>query len=70
MTNSSGSTGTDNALRHNIETKGNNAYYYAHNRKFEVPENAIVRESGEARSFPARGPAHPRLPAIVSESRW
>lgn len=36
-------TDKDNALRNNIRTKGNNAYYYAHNRSFEVPEDAIVR---------------------------
>eukprot|EP00930_Biecheleria_cincta_P043946 TRINITY_DN30152_c0_g2_i1.p1 TRINITY_DN30152_c0_g2~~TRINITY_DN30152_c0_g2_i1.p1 ORF type:complete len:192 (+),score=47.55 TRINITY_DN30152_c0_g2_i1:130-705(+) len=30
------------ALRQNIETKGENAYYYAHSRKFEVPADAKV----------------------------
>eukprot|EP00440_Ansanella_granifera_P059136 gb/GFBE01064100.1/.p1 GENE.gb/GFBE01064100.1/~~gb/GFBE01064100.1/.p1 ORF type:complete len:192 (+),score=42.39 gb/GFBE01064100.1/:1-576(+) len=32
----------DSALRQNIEKKGENAYYYAHNRKFEVPADAKV----------------------------
>eukprot|EP00397_Hematodinium_sp_SG-2012_P059920 GEMP01077417.1.p1 GENE.GEMP01077417.1~~GEMP01077417.1.p1 ORF type:complete len:189 (+),score=23.07 GEMP01077417.1:85-651(+) len=31
------------ALHENIEEKGAHAYYYAHNRTFEVPENAIIR---------------------------
>ncbi|CAK9096212.1 unnamed protein product [Durusdinium trenchii] len=30
------------ALRENIKTKGENAYYYAHNRQFEVPADAKV----------------------------
>lgn len=30
------------ALQENILQKGENAYYYAHSRKFEVPENATV----------------------------
>jgi len=30
------------ALQDNVDNKGDNAYYYAHNRKFEVPENAKV----------------------------
>ncbi|CAJ1444795.1 unnamed protein product, partial [Effrenium voratum] len=30
------------ALRENIQKKGENAYYYAHNRKFEVPADAKV----------------------------
>ncbi|CAL1140949.1 unnamed protein product [Cladocopium goreaui] len=30
------------ALRENIQKKGENAYYYAHNRKFEVPPDAKV----------------------------
>ncbi|CAD7972954.1 unnamed protein product [Amoebophrya sp. A25] len=34
---------TTSALRHNIKTKGANAYYYAHNREFSVPDDAIVR---------------------------
>ena len=33
-----------NALKHNQVTKGNNSYYYAHTRDYEVPENAIIRE--------------------------
>ncbi|CAD7935547.1 unnamed protein product [Amoebophrya sp. A120] len=33
----------ESALRENIRTKGTNAYYYAHNRKFEVPADAIIR---------------------------
>lgn len=34
----------ENALKHNIRTKGTSAYYYAHNRDFHVPDDAIVRE--------------------------
>merc|ERR1712118_318710 len=34
---------TDSALWHNIAEKGQNAYYFAHNRQFEVPENAKIR---------------------------
>eukprot|EP00747_Dinoflagellata_sp_TGD_P166550 gnl/TRDRNA2_/TRDRNA2_189493_c0_seq1.p1 gnl/TRDRNA2_/TRDRNA2_189493_c0~~gnl/TRDRNA2_/TRDRNA2_189493_c0_seq1.p1 ORF type:complete len:193 (+),score=38.22 gnl/TRDRNA2_/TRDRNA2_189493_c0_seq1:74-580(+) len=34
--------GPQSALRENIATKGDNAYYYAHNRKFEVPADAKV----------------------------
>eukprot|EP00746_Dinoflagellata_sp_MGD_P163069 gnl/MRDRNA2_/MRDRNA2_90927_c0_seq1.p1 gnl/MRDRNA2_/MRDRNA2_90927_c0~~gnl/MRDRNA2_/MRDRNA2_90927_c0_seq1.p1 ORF type:complete len:175 (+),score=39.60 gnl/MRDRNA2_/MRDRNA2_90927_c0_seq1:85-609(+) len=34
---------TDSALWNNIAEKGQNAYYFAHNRHFEVPENAKVR---------------------------
>merc|ERR1712182_183173 len=34
---------TDSALWDNIATKGPNAYYFAHNRHFEVPENAKIR---------------------------
>lgn len=30
------------ALQHDIDQKGANAYYHAHNRKFEVPEDAKV----------------------------
>mmetsp|Transcript_87438 Transcript_87438/g.255698 ORF Transcript_87438/g.255698 Transcript_87438/m.255698 type:complete len:286 (+) Transcript_87438:68-925(+) len=30
------------ALQENVDRKGDNAYYYAHNRKFEVPEHAKV----------------------------
>ena len=30
-------------LRENIETKGANAYYYAHNREFHVPADAVIR---------------------------
>ncbi|CAE7616322.1 unnamed protein product [Symbiodinium microadriaticum] len=30
------------ALRQNIQSKGENAYYYAHNRQFEVPPEARV----------------------------
>mmetsp|Transcript_41244 Transcript_41244/g.94887 ORF Transcript_41244/g.94887 Transcript_41244/m.94887 type:complete len:286 (+) Transcript_41244:84-941(+) len=30
------------ALQQNIDHKGDNAYYFAHNRKFEVPEDAKV----------------------------
>jgi hypothetical protein len=30
------------ALKHNQETKGNNSYYYAHTRSFEVPADAKV----------------------------
>lgn len=30
------------ALQHNVETKGENAYYFAHTRKFEVPPDAKV----------------------------
>mmetsp|Transcript_93603 Transcript_93603/g.166538 ORF Transcript_93603/g.166538 Transcript_93603/m.166538 type:complete len:187 (-) Transcript_93603:21-581(-) len=36
------SSSQDSALRQNIETKGENAYYYAHSRKFEVPADAKV----------------------------
>jgi len=35
---------SESALRHNIRTKGNNAYYYAHGREFSVPEDAIIRK--------------------------
>lgn len=34
---------TDSALWDNIAKKGQNAYYFAHNRHFEVPENAKIR---------------------------
>lgn len=34
---------TDSALWHNIAEKGQNAYYFAHNRHFEVPDNAKIR---------------------------
>jgi|EP00927_Polykrikos_kofoidii_P057140 hypothetical protein len=30
------------ALQRDVDTKGENAYYYAHNRKYEVPEDAKV----------------------------
>eukprot|EP00931_Biecheleriopsis_adriatica_P035604 TRINITY_DN20504_c0_g1_i1.p1 TRINITY_DN20504_c0_g1~~TRINITY_DN20504_c0_g1_i1.p1 ORF type:complete len:304 (+),score=75.57 TRINITY_DN20504_c0_g1_i1:123-914(+) len=30
------------ALQQNVESKGENAYYFAHNRKFEVPPDAKV----------------------------
>jgi len=30
------------ALQEDVDCKGENAYYYAHNRKFEVPEHAKV----------------------------
>lgn len=30
------------ALQHNVDTKNDLAYYHAHNRKFEVPEDAKV----------------------------
>jgi len=30
------------ALRENIENKGANAYYHAHGRKFEIPEDAKI----------------------------
>lgn len=39
---SGASGGSNSALRHNIETKGKNAYYYAHNRDFHIPQNAKV----------------------------
>jgi len=34
---------TDSALWQNIAEKGHNAYYFAHNRHFEVPANAKIR---------------------------
>merc|ERR1719486_1411338 len=30
------------ALQQDLDRKGDNAYYFAHNRKFEVPEDAKV----------------------------
>eukprot|EP00438_Fugacium_kawagutii_P012348 Skav221979 [mRNA] locus=scaffold195:1057083:1061907:- [translate_table: standard] len=38
----SDNTAEASALRENIQRKGENAYYYAHNRKFEVPPDAKV----------------------------
>eukprot|EP00438_Fugacium_kawagutii_P007659 Skav232207 [mRNA] locus=scaffold2626:259701:265294:+ [translate_table: standard] len=32
----------ETALRQNISTKGENAYYFAHNRHFEIPEDAKI----------------------------
>lgn len=40
---SESSCGTS-ALQSNLEEKGDNAYYYAHRRQFEVPADAIVRQ--------------------------
>ncbi|CAE7040168.1 unnamed protein product, partial [Symbiodinium sp. CCMP2592] len=39
---SQASSSQASALRQNIQSKGENAYYYAHNRKFEVPPEARV----------------------------
>eukprot|EP00747_Dinoflagellata_sp_TGD_P162826 gnl/TRDRNA2_/TRDRNA2_180850_c0_seq1.p1 gnl/TRDRNA2_/TRDRNA2_180850_c0~~gnl/TRDRNA2_/TRDRNA2_180850_c0_seq1.p1 ORF type:complete len:177 (+),score=44.69 gnl/TRDRNA2_/TRDRNA2_180850_c0_seq1:82-612(+) len=33
---------TNSALRDNIDKKGSNAYYYAHNRSWDVPDSAKV----------------------------
>eukprot|EP00392_Amoebophrya_sp_AT5.2_P016636 g16910.t1 len=43
LSDTGGNKSSESALRENIRTKGQNAYYYAHNRNFHVPENAIVR---------------------------
>ncbi len=42
------STTTTNALRENIERKGENSYYYAHGSNNILPN---IKSSGEAVSF-------------------